>query len=74
LAVAPVLTGLGSMIYAAVAALGGAFFVFLAWRVLTSRAGEGDKAQDKPARDLFGFSILYLFALFAALLAERGFG
>jgi protoheme IX farnesyltransferase len=71
---APVLTGLGGMIYAAVAALGGAFFVSLAWRVLTSRAGEGDKAQDKPARDLFGFSILYLFALFAALLAERGIG
>lgn len=73
LAVAPVFTGLGGMIYGAMAVLGGAFFVFLATRVLMSRAGEGVPAEDKRARDLFGFSILYLFALFAALLAERGF-
>jgi protoheme IX farnesyltransferase len=73
LTLAPVLTGLGGMIYAAIAALGGAFFLLLAWRVLRSRAGEGDAHENKPARDLFGFSILYLFALFAALLAERGF-
>jgi protoheme IX farnesyltransferase len=68
-----VLTGLGGVMYGAIAALGGAFFVFLAWRVLRSQAGEGVPAQDKPARDMFGFSILYLFALFAVLLAERGF-
>ncbi len=73
LAFAPVLTGLASWIYGAFAVLGGAFFVYLAWRVWRSKAGEGDKAEDKPARDLFGFSILYLFALFAALLAERAF-
>jgi len=73
LGVAPVLTGLVGPIYGAIAALGGAFFVFLAWRVLKSDAGNGDVAQDKPARDLFGFSIIYLFAVFAALLAERGF-
>ncbi len=41
--------------------------------MLKSRAGDGEPAEDKRARDLFGFSILYLFALFAALLAERGF-
>jgi protoheme IX farnesyltransferase len=72
LALTPVLTGLGGMIYGSIAALGGAFFVFLAARLLVSRAGEGMPAEDKRARDLFGFSILYLFALFAALLAERG--
>jgi protoheme IX farnesyltransferase len=72
LGVAPVLTGLGGLFYAAVSLFGGAFFLLLAWRVLRSRAGEGDKAQDRPARDLFGFSILYLFVLFAALLVERG--
>jgi protoheme IX farnesyltransferase len=72
LALTPALTGLGGAIYTTLAALGGAFFVFLAWRVQRSRAGEGEAAQDKPARDLFGFSILYLFMLFAALLAERG--
>jgi protoheme IX farnesyltransferase len=74
LALAPVVSGLGGGIYAAVSIFGGAFFLFLAWRVLRSRAGEGDKREDKRARDLFGFSILYLFALFAALLAERGIG
>ncbi|MGH8431292.1 MAG: heme o synthase [Solimonas sp.] len=73
LALAPVLTGLGGPIYATLAALGGAFFIFLAWRVLRSHAGEDDAREDKPARDLFGFSILYLFVLFAAILAERGF-
>ena len=72
-AIAPVFTGLGGVIYAAIAGVGGAFFLFLAWRVLRSKAGEGDAAQNKPARDLFGYSILYLFALFAAILAERGF-
>jgi protoheme IX farnesyltransferase len=73
LALAPVVTGLGGPIYAAIAGLAGVLFVLLAWRVVRSNAGEGDKRADKPARDLFGFSILYLFALFAALLAERGF-
>jgi protoheme IX farnesyltransferase len=72
LGLAPVFTGLGGVIYGAIAGVGGAFFVFLAFRVLRSRAGEGDKALDKPARDMFAFSILYLFAMFAALLAERG--
>lgn len=71
LALTPAITGLGGAIYTTLAALGGAFLVFLAFRVLRSNAGEGDAAQDKPARDLFGFSILYLFMLFAAILAER---
>jgi protoheme IX farnesyltransferase len=71
---APALTGLGGPIYAAVSIFGGVFFLMLAWRVLRSRAGEGDKTQDKRARDLFGFSIVYLFALFAALLVEQGIG
>jgi len=73
LGVAPVLTHLGGMIYAAVSIVGGAAFIFLATRVLRSQAGEGGVA-DKPARELFGFSILYLFALFAALLVDHGLG
>lgn len=83
----PVLTGLGGPIYLAVAALGGAVFLVLAWRVFASKAGDAadprvtDRAlyevdEDehaagaKAARNLFAFSILYLFALFAALLGE----
>jgi protoheme IX farnesyltransferase len=81
---APALTGLGGWIYASVAALGGVLFLFLAWRVFLSRAGEqgavGDadlyavSRGDKAARDLFAFSIGYLFLLFAALLVEHGAG
>ncbi|MEZ6023225.1 MAG: protoheme IX farnesyltransferase, partial [Hyphomonadaceae bacterium] len=71
---APVLTGLGGWATGVVAGVGGAFFVYLAWRVFRSRAGEGDKAEDKHARALFGFSILYLFALFAAFMVDRGLG
>jgi protoheme IX farnesyltransferase len=36
--------------------------------------GEGlydPKAEARPARDLFAYSILYLFGLFAALLGEQ---
>ncbi len=68
---APVLSGLGGMIYAAFSIAGGAAFVLLARRVLNSQAGEGG-AADKPALALFGYSIFYLFGLFAALLVDHG--
>ncbi len=81
---APVLTGLGGPLYATVAAAGGLLFVLLAIRLFRSRAGDtdaagdgalyGPKADARPARDLFAVSILYLFALFAALLVEHGLG
>ena len=81
-AIAPVFTGLGGPIYLAVSSLGGAAFIGLAARLAASRAGDavGERRDDglyevkpaaKAARNLFAFSILYLFALFAALLAER---
>ncbi len=41
--------------------------VGLAWRVRTQR--EGERAR-LAAQRLFAFSILYLFVVFAALLAE----
>ena len=84
-AVAPGIVGPGGVIYLAVAVAGGLAFLLLALRLFRSRAGdEPDKAeavgreaalydvraQAKPARDLFAFSILYLMALFAALLVE----
>jgi protoheme IX farnesyltransferase len=69
---APVATGLGGVIYLVVASLGGAVFLWCALRVFTSRAGDADHRADlKHARTLFGISILYLFALFAALLVEH---
>jgi len=45
--------------------------VALAWRVY--RVREGDEAL-KAAQQLFAFSILYLFLLFAVLLAESALG
>ena len=84
-AVAPGLTGLGGRIYLAVSVAGGLGFLYLAARLWRSRAGDQpDKAEAvgreaalydvrieaKPARNLFAFSILYLMALFAALLVE----
>ncbi|MDX2233662.1 MAG: heme o synthase [Hyphomonadaceae bacterium] len=83
LGMAPVATGLGGWLYAAVAGAGGAGFVLLAWRVARSHAGEGaatagdiyaSRADDRAARNLFVFSILYLFVIFAALIAEHGLG
>lgn len=83
---APVLTGLGGTIYGVTAAVTGAVFLLLAARVWRSRAGDedgradgralyGDKAAaNRPARDLFAFSLVYLTALFTALLLEHGFG
>ncbi len=57
--------GLGGPLYLGVAILTGVHFVRLAYRLL--RAPSGDA---KSAMRLFGFSILYLFGLFAALLVE----
>jgi len=46
----------------------GVVFLYLAWKV--RRTTEGREA-DKAARQLFTFSILYLFVLFAVLLIEH---
>ena len=78
LGLAPVATGLGGWIYLSIALLGGIGFLVLAVRVAVSKAGDGGQdgegAIDRPAREMFAFSILYLFLVFAALLIERGFG
>ncbi len=84
LAIAPVFTHLGHILYAAVSFVGGAVFLLLAIRLWRSRAGEAPTAGPdglysvKPgareARDLFAYSILYLTLLFAALLIEHGLG
>ena len=66
----PPVLGVGGLIYAAAAAIGGALFLFAAWRLLVADA----HSLTMRARRLFSASILYLFALFAALLAERLLG
>jgi len=58
--------GFAGTIYGVVAALGGATFMVLALRL--QRARDTDR---RPAHRLFAFSIIYLFALFAALLASN---
>jgi len=63
---APAVLGFAGVAYAVVATLAGAAFVGLAWRVHASDGRQGERA----ARDLFNFSLLYLFLLFAVLLAE----
>ena len=69
--VAPAFIGLGGPLYLAVSAVSGAILIYYA--VLVFRRREGAEA-DKAARALFRFSILYLFIVFAALLAEHALG
>ena len=70
-AMTPVLTGLGGWGYGAVAGVAGAVFVALAADVYRRRTGE---ASVFAARRLFRYSLLYLSALFAVLLAEHSAG
>ncbi len=85
-AILPTFVGLGGVIYGVVSVTGGLFFLYLALRLWRSRAGDQpDKAEAigreaalydvrleaKPARNMFAFSILYLMALFSALLVEQ---
>ena len=56
-------------IYGVAALTLSAFFVALCVPVALRRAGEGDTM--KPEKRLFAYSVLYLFALFAALVVDR---
>ncbi len=62
---APWLLGFLGGIYATVAIVLGALFVAGALRVMRQQ-------NDRAAMRLFGFSILYLFLVFAAVLVDRG--
>ncbi|PZU11456.1 heme o synthase [Sphingomonas sp.] len=68
-AVVPWPLGLTGPIYGGVAALLSLVFVGLAARVGISRIE--DQALMRDERRMFGFSILYLFAIFGALVADR---
>jgi heme o synthase len=67
LAIAPYFVGLGGLVYLAFSVVLGAIFLGLAVNVY--RTTEGREA-DTAARQLFWFSILYLYLLFAVLLTE----
>ncbi|MEQ8281905.1 MAG: heme o synthase [Parvibaculum sp.] len=67
----PALLGFAGPLYAGVTAALGAGFLWFAFGVWRSRAGA---AQDKAAKRLFGYSILYLFLIFSLLLAEQVLG
>ena len=68
-AVAPWPLGLAGAFYGIVAAALSLAFLLLALRVLANRASE--PAAMKPEKQLFAYSILYLFAVFAALVLDR---
>jgi protoheme IX farnesyltransferase len=68
LGMAPWLLGFAGPAYGLVSALGGAGMVYGCFKVFRNR--EGDRAKKIAMRN-FGFSILYLFSLFAVLVVER---
>jgi heme o synthase len=69
LGLAPYALGYAGALYGLTAALAGAAMVALAWRVFCER-----RPAERASRQLFAFSILYLFLLFAVLLIEQGWG
>lgn len=69
LTVVPAFIGLGGIVYLIAATLLGCTFLTLALKVYRTREG---RAADRAAKQMFVFSILYLFLLFAVLLFEHG--
>lgn len=68
LAVSPYVIGLGGIVYGVSSVVLGAIFLWLAVKVWRTREG---READYAAKQLFGFSILYLFLLFGVLLGEH---
>jgi heme o synthase len=67
LGIVPYIMGFGGLTYGVVSLGMGALFLVLAFRVYRVRTGAG---APKAARELFAYSILYLFVLYATLLGE----
>jgi protoheme IX farnesyltransferase len=65
ISILPCVVGIAGAIYGATAGMSGAAMIILA--IQLCRSSDGDKRR---APRLFAFSILYLFVLFAALLAD----
>jgi len=70
-AILPWKMGIAGALYGAVAIIAGAGMAFMALRVYRIRQAP---LANKAAMQLFGYSILYLFLLFSALVVEHGFG
>jgi heme o synthase len=68
LTLAPFAMGFAGRAYLVTAVGFGAGFLHFAWQVYSVREGE---AAVRRAKQLFGFSILYLFMLFAVILGEH---
>jgi heme o synthase len=68
-AMAPVLLGLTGVIYGSITFISTAIFALLAFQV--ARSKETDQALMKPERRLFRYSILYLFIVYGAVVADR---
>jgi heme o synthase len=66
----PLATGIAGMIYAVGAGLLTLNFLFHAIRVFTAATRE---AEDKASKKLFGYSIIWLFAVLALVLVEHSF-
>ncbi|WP_174801885.1 heme o synthase [Martelella limonii] len=66
--VAPWFTGLASPFYAVFAAALGGYFVYHSLKVRAM--AEGDQKM-VPAKKMFGYSLFYLSAIFAALIVDR---
>ena len=71
LAIAPAILGMAGGSYAVLSIVMGMAFLAFATRVYVLREGN---AARKAAGQMFGFSILYLFVLYATLLAEHLLG
>jgi protoheme IX farnesyltransferase len=67
LGIMPSLLGFAGALYGVAAALAGGFMLILALRV------QAESKSEQASRQLFAFSILYLFLVFAVLLIEQGF-
>ncbi|MEM1133317.1 MAG: heme o synthase [Pseudomonadota bacterium] len=69
IAIAPTLLGLADWIYGVPATALSLMFVWLAYRVYRNTATE--PSEMKPEKQLFAFSIVYLFVLFGAVVADH---
>ena len=67
--VTPWAFGYTGALYGVTAIVTGAIMVMLSWQVFRE-----SRPAERASRNLFAFSILYLFLLFAVLLVERGWG